>query len=254
MWQASQQVGIAPSDLVDFSANINPRGLPRRAQERLVRDSSDSRRLSFYPDPSARCLRGALSKQLDIPAESVDRGTRRRRRCWHAPILQCLGPRRALVPVPAFSEYRRVCGQQRIEVFAISSRSTRNFSGFVRDRLCRSVEAERGGVILLNNPHNPSGSMLEPDQIRRVREAAKSAGATILLDEAFIDYIPGAPVWCADAVAEASLIVLRSLTKFYGCTARCASAYCGGASGDHPAHRISHAHLAGDSAGARRAG
>ena len=32
IWQIGEDLGIAPSDLLDFSANINPRGLPPRAR------------------------------------------------------------------------------------------------------------------------------------------------------------------------------------------------------------------------------
>src|ERR1700735_1195359 len=64
VWQVSEERGFPASELLDFSANINPRGLPPRARRRLERDASDARLLSFYPDPSARRLREALSQQL----------------------------------------------------------------------------------------------------------------------------------------------------------------------------------------------
>src|SRR5580704_14814581 len=57
VWQVSDDLDIDASQILDFSANINPRGLPPRARERLKRDASDARLLSFYPDPSARRLR-----------------------------------------------------------------------------------------------------------------------------------------------------------------------------------------------------
>jgi len=32
VWQVAREQGIAPGELLDFSANINPRGLPLRAR------------------------------------------------------------------------------------------------------------------------------------------------------------------------------------------------------------------------------
>jgi threonine-phosphate decarboxylase len=58
VWQVGEELGIPALELLDFSANINPRGLPPGARERLAKDASDSRLLSLYPDPSARRLRG----------------------------------------------------------------------------------------------------------------------------------------------------------------------------------------------------
>jgi threonine-phosphate decarboxylase len=46
--------------------------------------------------------------------------------------------------------------------------------------------------------------------------AARSAGASVLADEAFIDYCPEAAV-TRDAAMQAGVIAIRSLTKFFGC-------------------------------------
>jgi threonine-phosphate decarboxylase len=206
VWQVAEEFGISPQEILDFSANINPLGLPPRARERLARDASDSRLLSFYPDPSARILRNALSERLGVPAESIVVGPGAE--ALLAPILRCLQPRRALIPMPAFSEYRRVCEQQRIEVAPFLLERSELFRTPV-DRL----SAERGDLIFLNNPHNPTGAIVEAHQVRRIRDTA-----TFLLDEAFIDYAPHASL-ARDAAAGPGLVVLRSLTKFYGCPA-----------------------------------
>ncbi len=58
--------------------------------------------------------------------------------------------------------------------------------------------------------------MLHPEEVRRILHAAAYSNATLLLDEAFIDYVPQASI-VRDAVGAPRLIVLRSLTKFYGC-------------------------------------
>jgi threonine-phosphate decarboxylase len=215
VWQVSEETGIPPSELLDFSANINPRGLPSRARARLARDASDPRLLSLYPDPSARALRYALSGQLTVPPAAIVVGPGAE--ALLAPILRCLRPQRALVPVPAFSEYRRVCENQRIEFESFTLDRSACFRAPV-DQLCRRIEAEQFGVVLLNNPHNPSGAMLGPHEVKRVFDTARSSGAALLLDEAFIDYAPHASL-VREAAAKPGLIVVRSLTKFYGCPA-----------------------------------
>jgi threonine-phosphate decarboxylase len=215
VWQVAEQLGIPASELLDFSANINPRGLPPRAMERLVSDASDRRLLTLYPDPSARRLRKALSEHLSITENSIAVGPGAE--ALLAPILRSLQVPRALVPIPAFSEYRRVCTQQAIEYVPFSLDRAPCFRVPV-DRLCRNIEAEKCGVVLLNNPHNPSGAMLHAYEIRRILDATRSTGATLLLDEAFIDYAPHETL-AREAAAQTGLIVLRSLTKFYGCPA-----------------------------------
>jgi threonine-phosphate decarboxylase len=215
VWQVAEEFGIPAPEILDFSANINPRGLPPRARERLKRDASNSRLLSFYPDPSARRLRKALSEKLNVPSEAMIVGPGAE--ALLSPILRCLESRRALVPVPAFSEYRRTCEQQKMELAPFLLER----SGLFRtplDRLCQRLQAERSDLLFLNNPHNPTGALLEADEVRRIRDTANALGATLLLDEAFIEYAPHASL-ARDAAAGSGLVVLRSLTKFYGCPA-----------------------------------
>jgi threonine-phosphate decarboxylase len=215
VWRVAEEFGIPAWDILDFSSNINPRGLPARAAERLARDACDSRLLGLYPDPSARRLRKALSERLSVPAAAIVVGPGAE--ALLTPILRSLQSRRALVPVPAFSEYRRVCEQQGIEFAPFLLERSECFRTPV-DRLSQHLHAAPSGVVILNNPHNPTGSILEAHEVRRIRESANASGATLLLDEAFIDYAPHASL-ARDAAAGPGLVVLRSLTKFYGCPA-----------------------------------
>lgn len=198
VWRVAEEFRIPVEEILDFSSNINPRGLPEKARQRLERDAADSRLLSFYPDPTAGRLREALSERLGIPSESIVIGPGAE--ALLAPSLKSLRARRALVRVPAFSEYRRVCVQLEIEYSQELASQT------------------AGDVTILNNPHNPSGALMEACEVAAVVEEAKAAGASVLVDEAFIDYVPHASV-VKDAVGDRGLVVLRSLTKFYGCPA-----------------------------------
>jgi threonine-phosphate decarboxylase len=211
VWQVAEELGIAPSELLDFSANINPRGLPPAAARRLAHDASDPQLLSFYPDPSARPLRHALSQHLYVPPEAIAIGPGAE--ALLTPILRALQPQRALVPIPAFSEYRRVCQQQEIEF--VPFRLEHPYQTPV-DRFCQAIEAEatRDAVVFLNNPHNPTGALLDLPEVRRIRAASRM----LLLDEAFIDYAPHASL-VREAYSAPGFVVLRSLTKFYGCPA-----------------------------------
>jgi threonine-phosphate decarboxylase len=215
VWQVSEELGTPVRDLLDFSANINPRGLPPKARAQLARDAADARLLSFYPDPTAQGLRKALSEHLTIDPDTIVVGPGSE--SLLAPILRYLHPQRALVPIPAFSEYRQVCEQLQIEFSPFPLQRAESYRTPV-ERLCQRIESESPGLVLLNNPHNPSGAMLDADDARRVGDIAITFLATLLLDEAFIDYVPQASL-VREAANQPHLIVLRSLTKFYGCPA-----------------------------------
>jgi threonine-phosphate decarboxylase len=198
-------LGVPVEEVLDFSANVNPRGLPPRALARLASDAANPQLLQRYPDTTAHTLRSALSRQLDVPPEAIVIGPGAE--ALLAPALRSMKVARALVPVPAFSEYRKVCETQNIEFVPFPLESAQGF------RLC-AKDLPECDALILNNPHNPTGTLLEADEVRQI--AAR--GTPLLLDEAFIDYAPHASL-TKDAVERKSLIVLRSLTKFYGCPA-----------------------------------
>jgi threonine-phosphate decarboxylase len=156
-----------------------------------------------------------LSKQLGVSRDAIVVGPGAE--ALLTPIMRCVGANRALVPIPSFSEYRRVCSRERIEFIPFPLDRGESFQVSV-DRFCARIEAVTPGLVLLNNPHNPSGALLQAKEVRRIAETAISVGATLVLDEAFIDYAPEATL-IREAAEKLSLIVIRSLTKFYGCPA-----------------------------------
>jgi threonine-phosphate decarboxylase len=198
--RAAWEVGVAVRDILDFSANVNPAGLPRRARERLAREAMDPLAWSRYPDPELSGLRQAISRYAGVPPACIVIGAGADS-LIHA-VVRALLPQRCVIPIPAFSEYQRAA------------------SAFG----CRSIEVPldsdfdpcAGDLLFLNNPHNPTGACVHrSDMLDRINIALAS-GAMVLVDEAFIDYAPGASI-TADATQLDGVVCIRSLTKFFGC-------------------------------------
>ncbi len=80
----------------------------------------------------------------------------------------------------------------------------------LRDLLRR----QRPGLCLLSNPHNPSGAIATRNEICALLSTARELAVILVVDEAFIDYAPEHSV--SREVEGPGLIVIRSLTKFYG--------------------------------------
>jgi threonine-phosphate decarboxylase len=68
--------------------------------------------------------------------------------------------------------------------------------------------------LLLANPQNPSGVLLPADGMRALIARAAQAGLRVLVDEAFIDYVPNESI-TEDAPMASHLVVFRSVTKFF---------------------------------------
>ncbi len=209
------QFGIATDDLLDFSANINPLGPPSSVLRRLAREAGDAHQLMRYPDIELRELRSAISAATGIEELSVviangaaaliDAAVRAVKQQTAA---------RCLLPVPSFSEYRRALDGAGYTTVQLPLDAERDFR-IDTEALAETIAHERPRLCIVANPHNPSGSALPRDAIEQLLRAANSAGTFILLDEAFIDYLPAESLTSVAAKTE-NLIVLRSLTKFYG--------------------------------------
>jgi threonine-phosphate decarboxylase len=206
--RAAQQAGVPAERVLDFSSNINPMGLPRRAAERLARDAQEPHSWLRYPDPESGELRSALSRYAAVAPECIVIGAGADL-LIHAAV-RAFAPRRCVIPIPAFSEYERAW-----QAFGCE---TVSFPLNAEFRLQRDAfqGLHAGDLLILNNPHNPSGACVTQTEMLEHLASARALGATVLVDEAFIDYVPEAAI-TRHAVTTAGVISIRSLTKFFGC-------------------------------------
>jgi hypothetical protein len=71
-------------------------------------------------------------------------------------------------------------------------------------------------VVALTNLHNPSSALADPADVRAVAEAAAKVGASVFIDEVYLELLAneaGAPTAFAPG---ANVVVTSSLTKAYG--------------------------------------
>jgi len=215
VWRVASEYAIPAEQLLDFSANVNPRGLPEGAHRQLLRDAADTSLLMRYPDPCAGLLRAALSHRLGVPEKAIVVGEGAE--ALLAAAVRSFGARHCLVPVPAFSEYARACAACGATLHPFALHPASNFCLAVEE-FCRLLRSGRWDTAIVNNPHNPSGALLGFSELRGILEATAHSGTRLLLDEAFIDYAEHASL-VREAAERPGVIVVRSLTKFYGCPA-----------------------------------
>lgn len=207
----AERLGVAEEGLVDFSANINPEGPPESAWVALRECLEDARVLTTYPDMEEVRLRGALARAAGVRLEEVAVGN------GFAPMfeaaLRSAGVRSCLLPVPCFGEYRRVLEAVGVGVAPMVLRAEDGFQYDLR-ALQRRVEVEGHDCVVLANPQNPSGAVCDAGQMLGLLTWADARGVRVMLDEAFIDYVPEASL-TSRVVSMRGVTVFRSVTKFY---------------------------------------
>ena len=85
-------------ELVDFSANLNPLGMPQAVKDALCQEID---MYQSYPDPQCRKLRQAIGRYYGIPDSWIVCGNGAADVIWR--LVLSRKPRRALLPAPTFS-------------------------------------------------------------------------------------------------------------------------------------------------------
>jgi len=70
-------------------------------------------------------------------------------------------------------------------------------------------------VVLISNLHNPSGQVLDAEQLQALAAEADSVGATLVVDEVYIDFARDVYGGCAARLAP-NIISVNSLSKVHG--------------------------------------
>lgn len=118
-----------------------------------------------------------------------------------------------LVEEPAYEPLRKIP----IALGAELKRFPRRFEeGFRVDPFAlRRGITSRTRLIVLTNLHNPTGVLVKPETLREVGAIAREAGARVLVDEVYLEFVCAEKPWTAASLGP-EFIVTSSLTKVWG--------------------------------------
>ncbi|MGF7046760.1 threonine-phosphate decarboxylase [Paenibacillus sp. DS2015] len=206
---AAQLYGRGVDTFLDFSANINPLGPPHEVLESL-QDAVAS--IIRYPDPGHRKFKEILAAKLDVTTDAICVGNGAAE-CM-ALLLLALHPRKVGVIEPCFSEYRQLSEQFGAEVSAVYGNREDDWKAPVSviEQLIQQVD-----LLFIGQPNNPNGVQYRLEELRTLAEAAEEYDTYIVVDEAFIDFIPEEQrqSLLSELARFPHLLFVRSMTKFY---------------------------------------
>ena len=209
--------GRPEREILDFSVNLRPEGMPEFIASALWKAMDAA---VPYPSPDMAELRELAAVHYGLPSGCFTFGNGANE-LIHA-LPRALELKRAVIPEPAFSEYRLACLRHGTDVLSIR---TEERDSFIPSSLLPAEQAADGSAVFLANPCNPSGGLLD---VPALRQAVRNRpGVVWIIDESFIDYADGTESLLRDAALLPNLVVLRSLTKFYGIAGvRCGFSVC----------------------------
>lgn len=186
--------------IIDFSASINPLGLPQNLKNSL-RGNIDG--VLHYPENDGANLAGMIAARMDIRKENILIGNGSAELIYL--ITYAFKPESVLIPSPTFSEYERAATAYGSKIKFLKLNPQKGFMP-----VQESVGAD---ILFICRPNNPTGNMIFED-FERIEQ---SAGKIAVIDEAFMDFLPeDKNISLLKRAAESEkLIVLRTFTKFF---------------------------------------
>ncbi|WP_432159309.1 Rv2231c family pyridoxal phosphate-dependent protein CobC [Streptomyces sp. NRRL F-5630] len=190
---------VRGAGLTDLAVNVRAGTPPAWLRERLA-DALGS--LAAYPDD--RAARAAVAARHGLPPERVllTAGAAEA----FVLLARTLPVRRPVVVHPQFTEPEAAL---RAAGHVVERVVLREEDGF---RLDPALVPEDADLVVLGNPTNPT-SVLHPADV--IASLARP-GRTLVVDEAFVDTVPGERESLASRTDVPGLLVLRSLTKTWG--------------------------------------
>lgn len=199
------------TNILDFSANIHPYGMPEpvmMAMEHALRETI------HYPDPDCERLKAAIAAKHGISKKRIVCGNGAADLIFRLALL--LNAKKILLPVPTFVEYEEafctpVLSKPQIIEYPLNT-DTFMIEDDILSYLNLSVD-----VLILCNPNNPTGTMIQYSLLMRIIEKAKRYHIFVILDECFLDFVIRGKDFSviAQITKYPNVFILKSFTKMY---------------------------------------
>ncbi|WP_084295155.1 threonine-phosphate decarboxylase CobD [Caldanaerobius polysaccharolyticus] len=210
IYKAAEQYGIDLDAIVDYSDNVNPLGVPYSAKEGIL-NNIDA--LSHYPDPEYKQLRKAISEYTSVDFENIIVGNGATELI--SLFIKVLKPKKALVVMPAYSEYQRELEINGARVSHYVLKREKDYKGDVEE-LCAMVQGN--DIVVICNPNNPTGTAFTADEMKRVAEASRIHGAYLMVDETYVEFTDDMSVYSSSGILNEypNVFIIRGFSKYFG--------------------------------------
>ncbi len=168
--------------------------------------------LNRYPDPLQRELKALISKNKEVPESHIFLGNGSDEaidlvyRCFTRPGID-----NVVAIEPTYGMYRVCADINDVEYRPVLLDNHFQMSAAKMLEACDRYTK----VIWICSPNNPSGNLIDPDEVEMVIEEFEGI---VVVDEAYSDFAPGKP-FRTKLRHYPNLIVLNTMSKAWGCAA-----------------------------------
>lgn len=199
-------------DCIDFSANINPLGIPEGVKRAMLESIEQ---VQNYPDICCEALVEEIAGFHGIEKGQIVCGNGAADLIFR--YVFAIKPKRALVMDPCFLEYEQALEFVGAEVlhYPLDRKSFCLEKGMI-EALTDELE-----VIFLCNPNNPTGKLIPAELLEQILGVCREKNIRLFMDECFLDFVSKEKKQAKERslisrlAGEPHLFILKSFTKMY---------------------------------------
>lgn len=209
LFELSKKLNCKIEDFRDFSSNINPFGVSEKALETL---SKNLDKASIYPDPNYKKLKNTIATYCKCDEKNILLGSGAS--AFISSYIKILAPKNAMILSPAYSEYENELKKINANIHPYILREEKNFKIDV-DEMIEQIKQNEITIAIICNPNNPTGSIIDKNEIRKIIENTK---VNLVIDETYIEFTDiekYSAVKLCDSYDR--LFIIRGTSKFFAC-------------------------------------
>lgn len=202
----ADQIGCQVSEIVDMSSNLNPLG-PPQIVEKTINANLD--KIRSLPEPDAMGMKKGFADFHGLDPEQVVAGNGTTFFIYTIP--RAFNSEKILIAGPTYSDYRDAALMAKAEFKHVYSNDS---DMFVPDVDSISENAGRADTVFICNPNNPTGVLIQKDQIEFLLK--KHSDTVFIIDESYLPFVDKADeISMVTETGYENLVVLSSMSKIF---------------------------------------
>ena len=208
--QIERLYDIKKSDIISFSANVNPLGISYQLRQTLA-EQLDA--ITQYPDRDYKKLRECIAGYVATAVDNVIVGNGSTELI--SLFIRTQQPKKALVLGPTYSEYERevALGGGITKYYQLQSED--DFVLDIED-FCKALK-DSTDLLVLCNPNNPTSIALNTNELRKILDTCALHNIFVMIDETYVEFTENVADITAIPLTSHyhNLIILRGTSKFF---------------------------------------
>ncbi|MGV7226142.1 MAG: pyridoxal phosphate-dependent aminotransferase [Nitrosopumilus sp.] len=193
--------------IIDFSSNISPIGTPLSVKK-TIKNNID--KIKNYPDLISSSVISSLKNYTKLEKSHIIVGNGAIEIIYNFCFAFLSKDTKVLIPIPTFQEYETAAKLSNCKISYFKTMDlSKNLEEFIS-------KIPKDGCIFICNPNNPTGKLLEKNQLLKIIKKAKKLSTLVFVDECFIEMVPESNESVISYIKKYdNLFILRSLTKSF---------------------------------------